>query len=623
MLKVYNGTEWEEVGSWWGWGSTTWWNIWGILSNQTDLQDALDDKLESTDIHWWTGINIQAVWSALPSWYTQLAYIELNWTQALNTWITWIWKTIEVDTQCTWTTSSWQIVSSYWEDYLGMFFWAIGWSWAIQNNTAWKIAWVDVASRNILTWKFSLPNNQNKVELTVSWNTVSYTRTNAARPDDNICLWWAISTTSTLLYWYSWYIYWARIYDTTTNVDVAKYIPCQNISSIPWLYDTVSRTFFPATKWTFIAWPAVQSEWIEISVDDTVWTDDNVVAWTGITIDTWTSARLPSWYTEVEWIQSDGNCAIDSGIAITQMDKAVIVWNFVQNQWWFRAVLWADNQNSSTWWKLAIILWEWSGWQYYTESVTKVGNPSYGRLDYVYSSAPVDTNEHTFQIYYAGTTAYLQVDNYIDTIQDCTKVTWVTTTLWIFCRRNWATDTRSSNGSIFKMKSIKMQNLGNVVFEWVPCKRDSDDAIGLYDLVSETFLENEGSGTLTAWPVVTFNPTKIISSTVLWFNNLTYDSFTTWTWTANATVTFPATAKMAFLNWRAKSTATGTPPFACWQVLLVRGLTLVSSFVWWGNWTDYIYWWIWLDSASTYVDYTQASKTSWAAWIDYTIYFFK
>jgi hypothetical protein len=80
---------------------------------------------------------------------------------------------------------------------------------------------------------------------------------------------------------------------------------------------------------------------------------------------------------------------------------------------------------------------------------------------------------------------------------------------------------------------------------------------------------------------------------------------------------------MAFLNWRAKSTASGTPPFACWQVLLVRGLTLVSSFVWWGNWTDYIYWWVGLDSASTYVDYTQASKTSWAAWIDYTIYFFK
>ena len=619
VLKVYNGTEWTEVGSWWGWGSTTWWNIWGILSNQTDLQDALDEKLESTDLIAWDGINIQAVWSELPSWYTQLAYIELNWTQALNTWITWVWKTVEVDTQCTNpSASSRQVVSTYWEDYLAMFFWAIGWSWAVQNSTAWKIAWVTVSDRNILTWKYSLPNNQNKVELTVSWNTVTYTRTAAARPDDNIHLWWAISTTNTLLYPYSWYIYWARIYDTATNVDVARYIPCQNVSSIPWLYDTVSGTFFPATKWNFIAWPAVQAEWIEISVDDSVWTNDNVVAWTGIAIDTWTSARLPSWYTELEWIQSDANCAIDSGILIPQMDRVEFVWNFVENAWWFKCVVWVDDQNATqALWKYGVLFWEWTDWAYYTQAAVK------NSIDvYTYSSATADTNEHTFQTYYSNWYLYIAVDNTIDSVQ-WDRPTWVQDTIWIFCRHVWATDTWSSVWSKFKMKSIKMYSWSGVVFEWVPCKRNSDNEIWLYDLTSGTFLENQKSWTLTAWPVVTFDPTNVISSTVLWFNNLTYDSFTSWTWTANATVTFPTTAKMAFLNWRAKSTASGTPPFACWQVLLVRGLTLVSSFVWWGNWTDYIYWWVGLDSASTYIDYTQASKTSWAAWIDYTIYFFK
>ena len=644
VLKVYNGTEWAGVGSWWGWGSTTWWNIWGILSNQTDLQDALDEKLESTDLIAWDGINIQAVWSELPSWYTQLAYIQLNWTQALNTWITWVWKTIEVDTQCTNSSSSTrQIVSTYWEDYLWMFFWAIWWSWAIQNNASWKIAWVTVSDRNILTWKFSLPNNQNKVELTVSWTTVAYTRTATARPDDNIHLWWAISTTNTLLYPYSWYIFSARIYDTATNVDVARYIPCQNISSIPWLYDTVSGTFFPATMWNFIAWPAVQSEWLEISVDDSVWTDDNVVAWTGIAIDTWTSARLPSWYTEVEWIQSDGNCALDSGVLITQMDKVEFVWNFVQNLWWFRCTVWVDDQNATqALWKYGVLFWEWTDWAWYTQAAVKAS------IDvFTYNSATPDTNEHTFQTYYSNWYLYIAVDNIVDSVQ-WDRPTWVQDTIWIFSRHVWASDTWSTVGSVFKMKSIKMYSWFNVVFEWVPCKRDSDDEIWLYDLTSGTFLENQKSWTFTAWPVVTFNPTKVISvdqstlptytawtgiaisnnqisSTVFDLTNLTYVSLASATRTPSwtSTVSCPAWAKLAFLSWRIANSSK-TVVYWAWEITIpLQASLLKTAFIWW--WTSsssFVTWWVWYDSGSNNIMYTDGGS-AWNLIIEYTIYFYK
>ena len=310
VLKVYNGTEWEEVGSWWGWGSTTWWNIWGILSNQTDLQDALDDKLESTDIHWWTGINIQAVWSALPSWYTQLASIQLNWTQALWTGINWIWKTVEVDTQSTLSQASWwQILSSYWEDYLWMFFWIYWDAFAVQNSTAWKISGVNVMNRNTVTWVYSMGtgSNYNGVSITVDWNTASYTRTNNSRPDGQICIWWAISALSQVLNWFSWYIYSVKIYNTSTSELLANYIPCRDDNSLNvWLYDTVSWTFNTATVWSFVAWPVVPVEWIEISVDPSIL--PTYTAGTGIDITSWVISSTVAWFDNLTYDSSaNGN----------------------------------------------------------------------------------------------------------------------------------------------------------------------------------------------------------------------------------------------------------------------------------------------------------------------------
>lgn len=628
VLKVYNGTEWEEVGSWWGWGSTTWWNIWGILSNQTDLQDALDWKQDTLTA--WNGIVIQQ-WQAvrLPSWYTEVEYIQSDWncyidTQVVSAWTDYVenhfQKLWTSTTTCSWF-GSWEWVSLYrmsiWSYYnqqtqSPMFFW-----WYNYTHSVW-----------------SLDTNKNVIKLYSNW-TDYYVQLG-----DNVPSTYtpqttgAITATSYLFarHWANWQSNtydneWTKIFyhlqKTINWTPKMELIPCTRDSDDePGFYDLVNERFL-YNEWTgtLTAWPEVTFDPATIiSVDDTVWTDDNVVAWTGISIDTWTSARLPSWYTEVEWIQSNGNCAIDSGITIAQMDKAIIVWNFVQNLWWFRAVLWADNQNAVTW-KFAVVMWEWSGWQYYTESVEKVWTPSGTRLDYVYSSAPVDTNEHTFSTWYSGATAYLQVDNYIDTIQTCTRSTWVTTTLWIFARHLQVSDTFATNSTMFKMKSIKMRNWSNVVFEWVPCKRDSDNAIWLYDLVSETFLENEGSGTLTAWPAVTFDPTKVISSTVAWFGNLTYDSSANGNLTATTqqAVAFPSTAKVAFFTRTANHSTSGVR-YASGQAVLFKNMFL-TSFVWWWDSSNYINGQVWYDWSS-YIIYTQDSAST-NMRISYVVYFYK
>ena len=54
--------------------------------------------------------------------------------------------------------------------------------------------------------------------------------------------------------------------------------------------------------------------------------------------------------------------------------------------------------------------------------------------------------------------------------------------------------------STAKLYSFKMKVDGNIVMDFVPAKRNSDNAVGMYDMVSGTFYINAGSGTFTAGP---------------------------------------------------------------------------------------------------------------------------
>ena len=166
-----------------------------------------------------------------------------------------------------------------------------------------------------------------------------------------------------------------------------------------------------------------------------------------------------------------------------------------------------------------------------------------------------------------------------------------------------------------------MRNWSNVVFEWVPCKRNSDNEIGLYDLVSGTFLENEGGGTFTAWPVVTFDPTNVISCTVLDLANLTYDSLASDTWSATSSVTFPSTAKVAFITWRAIKWSV---IYAAWETIFPRTNWFIkSSFIWWwASSSEFVSWWIMYDYQTWNIVYTK-TDWAWSVVIDYAIYFFK
>ena len=53
------------------------------------------------------------------------------------------------------------------------------------------------------------------------------------------------------------------------------------------------------------------------------------------------------------------------------------------------------------------------------------------------------------------------------------------------------------------MYSVKISNNAEIVRNYVPAKRNSDNVIGMYDKVTNTFFTNQGSGTFIAGPEIT------------------------------------------------------------------------------------------------------------------------
>ena len=80
-----------------------------------------------------------------------------------------------------------------------------------------------------------------------------------------------------------------------------------------------------------------------------------------------------------------------------------------------------------------------------------------------------------------------------------------------------------SNGFSGKIYYSKLYNNNILVFDGVPCYRKSDNEIGMYDLVSNTFFTNAGTGTFTAGAEIVPTPAEIVPTPStpipIWCNN--------------------------------------------------------------------------------------------------------
>ena len=202
-----------------------------------------------------------------------------------------------------------------------------------------------------------------------------------------------------------------------------------------------------------------------------------------------TYSRLPEGYTELEYVKFNGGQYVDTGIVLTQTTN---IENVISMQ--------SDCGSDFC---------TWTGFM----PSSSVTTPRYGinELSGAYmlginttaSGLSRDANKHILKFVTSGSNQILY-----DVVDESNIRTLVSTSLsgsfsgntlslYVGARHSSSTPVNFVSGKIYY--TYLKQN-GNLLYDYIPAKRDSDGAIGFYDNVSQSF--KAPSGTLTAGPEI-------------------------------------------------------------------------------------------------------------------------
>lgn len=255
-----------------------------------------------------------------------------------------------------------------------------------------------------------------------------------------------------------------RIYEASTENPV--FIPCyRKFDSKPGMYNPVEGKFYTnAGTGEFVVGPDV--------IDS---------------ISPWLVARrrmlmklprLPAAYREVEWIQGDGSAWIDTGFAPNQ-DSRIIQKG--SNDGWQMTV--RDAATGTKRWEVI-----------YTST---------GYVRSAFGDATVAEKTSNFSLDAIVTT---DKNKRICTVSDGTKTVTLTNAAKTFqCNANYYIGAHTYpgiSGDRYKYYYVAIWDDGIPYGEYIPCYRQSDGAVGVYDIVTKTFLPNIGTGAFTTGPKV-------------------------------------------------------------------------------------------------------------------------
>lgn len=199
-------------------------------------------------------------------------------------------------------------------------------------------------------------------------------------------------------------------------------------------------------------------------------------------------SRIPVEYQELDYIESDGTQCIDTGIVFA--DTRTIIefmftgaysrdqflcagWGSVSNQRYYAAYLTSSKQ-----------------FRFVTRSNSaKWSGPYYSTMGNIWHT--VDYNNSAHEAWYDGVKKATNADFAIQTTN--------TNKLKLFSLGG------SNQTAIGRIRSAKFENNANgeVLRNFVPCKRRSDGICGLFDLVSESFyMDSFGGNAFTPGPTV-------------------------------------------------------------------------------------------------------------------------
>lgn len=192
-------------------------------------------------------------------------------------------------------------------------------------------------------------------------------------------------------------------------------------------------------------------------------------------------SRLPEGYTEVEYVQSDGYCYIDTGYApytarSSQLTMDIEPLSATGTGYFFASI---KASGSSTYRYMCCYTSSAIKAAMGTDSVkTIINNPSLKRMEILYDFSSAMT---------------VSVDDATITFSNWAMITTMSNVRLL--------GNTSSNYLTAKLYSCQIKVKGEPFRDFVPCINPSG-AVGLYDLVEGKFYGNSGTGTLTAGPAI-------------------------------------------------------------------------------------------------------------------------
>lgn len=200
---------------------------------------------------------------------------------------------------------------------------------------------------------------------------------------------------------------------------------------------------------------------------------------------------VPSGYKEVEYIESSGTQYIDTGYTTVTNRKFEI--DAKQNEILsgFPTILGAMS-GASTY--KVVFGYGSSGGKFYTQC----GKDSSG-YGYIVSGIPQDTARHKAVVRNTASGQTLTVDGDVaDGTYNIVTDADTGLNLFLFARNKGSTVSNYSSARLYGYKYSDLN--GNVIQHLVPCYRENDGEVGLYDVTNGRFLTNSGTGEFAKGP---------------------------------------------------------------------------------------------------------------------------
>lgn len=205
---------------------------------------------------------------------------------------------------------------------------------------------------------------------------------------------------------------------------------------------------------------------------------------------------LPNTYTQVDYLQCNGGQCIDTGVIPNSNTRIDIDFAYIKNNnnIWNPVYGVRPENNSATYYAMFI-----------NDTSFKV-TPNYAGFDPGDNSQVKVVSGGIYNVKNNAGNFYFN-DIYQSSISTNNSLTASTKSIYLFTIQK-VDGTIDNRGQIIRIYRCKFYNDKEKIRDFIPCKRNSDNVLGMYDLVNDVFYTNTGTGDFTYGNIIDL-PTPI------------------------------------------------------------------------------------------------------------------